>query len=120
MNALNKFVGPSGENGRYDRWNWLTACLRFCIRLEDCTGQSLGTLPQDDESGDERSDDDCDDDNDRGEWVSGSDEEEPEWERRVSPLPEGNGRAMELTRLLEKCRVMNERRDEMIALIRPK
>ena len=74
MNALNKFVSPSGENGRYDRWNWLTACLRFWIRLEDCTGQSLGMLPQDDESGDEKSDDDCDDDNDSGEWVSGSDE----------------------------------------------
>ena len=77
MNALNKFVGPSGENGRCDRWNWLTACLRFWIRLEDCTGQSLGTLPQDDEyedestdeSGDERSDDDYDgndDDDDSG------------------------------------------------------
>ena len=37
MDALNKFVGPSGENGRYDRWTaW------FWI------------------SGDERSDDDYD------------------------------------------------------------
>ena len=68
LNALNKTDRPSGENGRYDRWNWLTACLRFWIRLEDCTGQSLGRLPQDndyedestDESGDERSDDDYD------------------------------------------------------------
>jgi hypothetical protein len=42
---------------------------RFGFRLEDCTGRSLGTLPQDDEyedesedeSGDERSDDDNDD-----------------------------------------------------------
>ena len=85
-------------------------------------------LPQDDEyedesedeSGDERSDDD-DDDNDSGDWVSGSDEEEPEGERRVSPLPEGNGRTMELTRLLEECRVMNEGCDEeMIARTRPK
>ena len=87
-------------------------------------------LPQDDEyedesedeSGDERSDDDFHDDNDSGdsEWVSGS-EEEPEGERRVSPLPEGNGRTMELTRLLEECRVMNEGCDEeMIARIRPK
>ena len=128
LNALNKSDGPSGENGGYDRWNrWSTACLRSGIRLEDCTGQSLGTLPQDDEyedesegeSEDERSDEDEDDD-DSGDWVSESDEEEPEWGRRVSPLPEGNGRTMELTRLLEECRVMNEGRDEeMIARIRP-
>jgi hypothetical protein len=39
---------------------------------------------------------------------------------RVSPLPEGNGLTIELTRLLEKCQVMNERRDEeMIARICP-
>jgi len=33
--------------------------------------------------------------------VSESDEEEPERGWRVSPLPEGNGHTMELTRLLE-------------------
>jgi hypothetical protein len=138
LNALNKSDGP-GENGGYDRWyRWSTTCQRAGIRLEDCTGHSLGTLPQDDEYedenededdnedetedeyGDEESDDEDDDDNDdNGEWESGS-EEEPEWGRRVSPLPEGNGRTMELTRLLEECRVMNEGRDEeMIARIRP-
>jgi len=132
LNALNRSDGPSRENGGYDRWNrWSTTCARSGIRLEDCTGQSLGTLPQDDEyedeseedeSGDEESDDDedqdGDDDDDSGEWES--DEEEPEWGRRVSPLPEGNGRTMELTRLLEECRVMNEGRDEeMIARIHP-
>jgi hypothetical protein len=68
------------------------------------------TLPQDDEcedesedeSDDEISDDDYDD-NVSGEWVFESDEEEPEWGRRVSSLalPEGKGRTMELTRLLE-------------------
>ena len=42
------------------QWNrWSTACLKSGItRLEDCsTGQSLGTLPQVDESDDEGSDD---------------------------------------------------------------
>jgi len=74
-----------------DRWNrWSRVCPRFWIRLEDCTGESLWTLPQDDEyedesedeSGDERSDDDyddSDDDDDSGEWVTEPDEEEPEW-----------------------------------------
>ena len=140
LNALNKSDGPSSENGGYDRWSrWSTICLRSGIRLEDCTGQSLGTLPQDDEYEDEdesegedeteddysdeayhdeENDEDYDDD-DSGEWEYES-EEEPEWGRRVSPLPEGNGRTMELTRLLEECRVMNEGRDEeMIARIRP-
>jgi len=49
LNALNKSDGPSGENSGYERWNrWSTACLRSGITLEDCTGQTLGTLPQDD------------------------------------------------------------------------
>ena len=84
------------------------ACLKFGIRLKDYTGhwQSLGTLPQDDdyedksedESGDERSDDDL----------------------RGSPLSKGNGRTMELTCLLEECRVMKEGCDEaLIARICP-
>jgi hypothetical protein len=66
-NAPNKFDGPSGENGGYDRRNrWSTACLRIGIRLKDFIGQSLWTLPLDnkyeDESSDERSDDDFNDD----------------------------------------------------------
>ena len=98
MNALNKFVGPSGENGRYDRWNWLTVCLMFWLDLRIVS--------------DERSDDDYDgdnDDDDSGEWVSESDEEEPEWGRRVPSLPESDGCTMELTRLLED-RLGDERR----------
>jgi len=130
LNALNKSDGPSNDNGGYDRWNrWSTTCIRSGIRLEDCTGQTLGTLPQDDdeyededesETEDQESDDEDEyDDDDSGEWESES-EEEPEWGRRVSPLPVGNGRTMELTRLLEECRIMNEGRDEeMIARIRP-
>ena len=133
LNALNQSDGPSGESGGYDRWSrWSTTCLRSGIRLEDCTGQSLGTLPLDEEYEDESEDedededdydeddnDDDDDDDDSEEWESEF-EEEGEWGRRVCPLPEGNGRTMELTRLLEECRVMNEGRDEeMIARIRP-
>jgi hypothetical protein len=97
----------------------------FGIRLEDYTGQSLGTLPQDhgyddkseDESGDERFDYDDNDEDDHGELnqtkrsLNG---------RGVSPLPQGNGRTMELARLFEECRVMNEGcGEEMMARIRP-
>ena len=63
LNTLNKFDGPSDQNGGYGRWNrWSMVGLRSGIRLENYTGQCLGTLPQDneyedengDESGDER------------------------------------------------------------------
>ena len=77
LNTLNKYDGPSGEDNGYGRWSrWPTACLRSGIRHKDCTGQSSGTLPQDDEykdgsedeSSDERSDGECydDDDDDSG------------------------------------------------------
>jgi hypothetical protein len=87
------------------------------LRIILGTGASSGRRIEDgseDESGDERPDDDQydDDDDDSGEWVSESDEEEPEWERRIPPLSEGNGHTMKLTHLLEECRVMNEGRDE--------
>ena len=73
LNALNNPTEASVKDGGYVRCNrWSKACLWFGIRLGDCTGESLRTLPQDDdsedesedESGDERSDDDYDDDND--------------------------------------------------------
>ena len=73
LNTLNKYDGLSGEDNGYGRWSrWPTACLRSGIRHKDCTGQSSGTLPQDDEykdgsedeSSDERSDGECHDDDD--------------------------------------------------------
>ena len=67
----------------------MTACLRSGIRLENCTGQSLGTILQDDEFEDESEDESGDkisNDDDSEEWVSESDVEEPEWGQRISPL----------------------------------
>ena len=87
-------------------------------------------LPQDDEyedestdeSGDERSDDDYDgndDDDDSGNGYLNL-MKEPEWGRKVSPLPESNGRTMELTPLLEERLGESEGRDKaMITRIRP-
>ncbi|KDR66534.1 hypothetical protein GALMADRAFT_80689 [Galerina marginata CBS 339.88] len=127
LQDLNKADGPSRENGGYDRWSrWWSRCAASGIRLEDCTGQLLGNLPQDDEdeeksedeSNEEESEEEVDDNDD--DWGTGSEEESDyEYEFSVPPLPEGNGRTMELTRLLQEVRAMNETRDEsLIARIR--
>ncbi|KAJ3517702.1 hypothetical protein NLJ89_g332 [Agrocybe chaxingu] len=128
LNDLNDENGPQGEG--YQRWSkWWKACVRAGIGLEDCTGQSLGVLPQDesvdiendeeediDDEGEEEEEEDSD-----GTWgTDESDEEEEEsseeeWESEP-PLPEPNARVMELSRLLEEVRAMNATRDE--ALIR--
>ncbi|KAF9479495.1 hypothetical protein BDN70DRAFT_690771 [Pholiota conissans] len=142
LDDLNQANGPSMENGGYDRWNrWWNACANQGVRLEDCTGQVLGTLPEDedDESSSEEEEDEEDEDGEE-EYEDGedgekeeegseeeydreeydSDEYEEEVEFPVPPLPEGNGRTMELTRLLQEVRIMNAGRDEaMIARIRP-
>ncbi|KIM38035.1 hypothetical protein M413DRAFT_448073 [Hebeloma cylindrosporum] len=129
LSDLNKENGPSMENGGYERWNkWWNRFASFGIRLEDCTGQVLGTLPDEDPEGsqeddeseeeeeeeedDEEEDDDEDDDDSEG-WGSEINESS------FPALPAGNGRTMELTRLLQEVRAMNEGRDEkLIARIR--
>ena len=46
LEDLNQSNRPSRENGGYDRWlKWWSTCADAAIRLEDCTGQLLGTLP---------------------------------------------------------------------------
>ncbi|KAH8118392.1 hypothetical protein DFH11DRAFT_1839035 [Phellopilus nigrolimitatus] len=49
LNDLNKNNGPA-EGICYDRWErWWEQCASQRIRLEDCTGNLLGTLPQKEE-----------------------------------------------------------------------
>ncbi|KAF8157206.1 hypothetical protein B0H34DRAFT_658290 [Crassisporium funariophilum] len=119
LTDLNRADGPSTECDGYNRWNkWWHMCAASGISFEDCTGQSLGTLPQEEEDEESEDEEDEDEEFDSDEWESES-EEEDEWGKRVSALPEANGRTMELTRLLQECRVMNEGRDEeLIARIR--
>lgn len=131
LSDLNHENGPSLDNGGYDRWNrWWNACAAQQVRLEDCTGQPLGTLPEEESDAESSSEEeeeeeyeeeaaDEGEEYDSDEWESGSEEEE-EIEFPVPPLPEGNGRTMELTRLLQEVRLMNASRDEaLIARIRP-
>jgi hypothetical protein len=133
LGDLNEANGPSMENGGYDRWSrWWNACASRGVRLEDCTGQVLGTLPEDEDDEDEEDEEEDEevgedeeyeegdeDDDESGEEYT-SDEFGDEIEFPVPPLPEGNGRTMELTRLLQEVRLMNAGRDEaLIARIRP-
>jgi len=123
LSDLNRENGPSVENGGYDRWNkWWNRFASCGIRLEDCTGQVLGTLPDEDtdESEEEVSEEDDEEEDEDEEEESDSDG----WGSEVNDsdfpaLPAGNGRTMELTRLLQEVRAMNEGRDEaLIARIR--
>ncbi|CCL98970.1 uncharacterized protein FIBRA_00978 [Fibroporia radiculosa] len=79
--------GP-GEGGlkRWERW-W-DLCAKQGIRLEDCTGQSLGTLPQDEE------------------------ESESESESEVSEDESRKDEMKSLRDLLDQCRIMNATREE--------
>lgn len=94
--ALEKNNGPSQLGlSRWERW-W-DQCAKQKVRLEDCTGGLLGTLPQDEpESDDEDSDDECESD----EYESG--EYEGDWQEEGRPPT-----IQELRDLLEECRRMS-------------
>ncbi|KXN87305.1 hypothetical protein AN958_08969, partial [Leucoagaricus sp. SymC.cos] len=130
LKDLERENGPSGDGiQRYDDW-WNTLS-RAGIRLEDCTGAPLGTLPQDDddgttsEDGEEETqgervtDSDSDSDTDDAAYQSAEetfsnddddDEEEEEVENELDP---GKKHVTELHRLLEECRIMEQTREEL-------
>ncbi|GLB38997.1 hypothetical protein LshimejAT787_0601590 [Lyophyllum shimeji] len=123
LNDLNEENGPAEDGGvqRYDKW-W-DKLTRSGIRLEDCTGALLGTLPMDD--GDEEDDgDDVDGEEGEDEDEEASDdddyeeddgEEEDEWELDVPPIPQvGGSQLTELRQLLAECRAMAETREPSI------
>lgn len=84
---LNQAGQPNEENGGMARWtNWWDTCANSGISLEDCTGDSLGNLPQLPESaqsdgeegefyGSDEYDDD-DDDDDEEEYYDEDDDDE--------------------------------------------
>ncbi|KAG5643028.1 hypothetical protein DXG03_001640 [Asterophora parasitica] len=107
---LNEANGPSEDEGmqRYDAW-W-AMLMEAGIRLEDCTGALLGTLPDDEEDDlEEDGDDDSDEDEE-------SDEEEEEGEELdIPPLPQVGGPALaELRQLLAECRAMEATREPLM------
>ncbi|KAF8067966.1 hypothetical protein FPV67DRAFT_1416302 [Lyophyllum atratum] len=112
LNDLNDANGPSEEDGgveRYDKW-W-DMLVRSGIRLEDCTGALLGTLPmdegeQEDEKDSEEEDEEASDDDEQ---------DDDEWELDIPPVPQAGGsQVTELRQLLEECRAMAETREPSI------
>jgi len=87
----------------FPRWEkWWDQCVKQGIRLEDCTGAFLGTLPQDEESDEESSDEEDEEE-----------EEEEEEEGVHNTQTTGSGVPLsELRELLAQCRRMSEERDD--------
>jgi hypothetical protein len=134
LRDLEQADGPSEDGARrYDKWwNMLS---QAGIRLEDCTGAPLGTLPQvdsgfgygdEEESGDEEWEADAyDSDSDSGsdtdddaayqsaeETFTRNDGEDDEIEVE-NELDPGKKHATELRRLLDECRMMDQTREAM-------
>ncbi|KAI4518339.1 hypothetical protein K525DRAFT_208782 [Schizophyllum commune Loenen D] len=108
---LNREDGPSVEEGGIERWEkWYGTLERIGVRLEDCTGQLLGTLPQDEDEAEDEAESEGD---------SSEEEEEISWEYQVPPIEEEDedeedaptGGVAELRKLLDECRAMGETRE---------
>lgn len=136
LKDLERENGPM-EDGvqRYD--NWWNSLSRAGIRLEDCTGAPLGTLPQDDddeaegdvgsEEGEMESDEpeedtsdsesDLDSDTDDAVYQSAEEtftrDEEDEEDEVENELDPAKKHVTELRRLLEECRIMEQTREEL-------
>ena len=110
LRALESNNGPTQHGlSRWERW-W-DQCARQNVRLEDCTGGLLGTLPQDEPESDDDGDDDEDDEEEEGESEEYDDESEDEetegdWQMENRPPT-----IQELRDLLEECRRMSSEAD---------
>jgi hypothetical protein len=96
--ALERMNGPGDEPGCFERWErWWEQCARTGVRLEDCTGDFLGTLPERDAEEDEYSDDEDDVSTEDGSYSESS--------------AEGDSMRDELRQLLMECQHMNATRE---------
>lgn len=133
LKDLERENGPSGDGvPRYD--NWWNSLSSAGIRLEDCTGAPLGTLPPADDDlhdDDEREDEEADGeeesatsdspsglDSDTDDAVYQSAEEtftreEDEEDEVENELDPGKKHVTELRQLLEECRIMEQTREEL-------
>ncbi|TFK31229.1 hypothetical protein BDQ12DRAFT_740130 [Crucibulum laeve] len=110
LDDLNEADGPAKEDGGWDRWDrWWSMFEKVGVRLEDCTGALLGTLPQNE---DDEEEDSSDEESEEGEEEEEDDEDE--WPFSVPPVPreDRSEHVTELRQLLEECRAMDEGREE--------
>ena len=91
--------GPSQIG--HSRWEkWWDQCVQQRVRLEDCTGGLLGTLPQDEPQSDDEDEDESD------EYESDEHEIHGDWQEEDRPPT-----IQELRDLLEECRRMSAEAD---------
>jgi hypothetical protein len=102
LTDLERADGPQGTG--MERWErWAGMCEAVGVRLEDCTGALLGTLPQKYEDEEQEEEEESLEDD---EYYYTDEEVEVE-----PPRPGGVGLA-ELRALLEECRKMSEERED--------
>ncbi|KAF8993104.1 hypothetical protein BDQ17DRAFT_1401683 [Cyathus striatus] len=109
---LNASDGPGEEGGGWERWErWWAAFSSASIRLEDCTGEALGTLPPSSSDGS-----DSESEGASGEEWEEDEEYDSKWEFGRTPMgdQERRGHMSELRMLLEECRAMSEEREESL------
>lgn len=116
-------MGPDGTEGEgWKRWvKWSDASEQEGLRLEDCTGALLGTLPGVADSGSEE-------DESGSEYESGEEEEYEEEESyehdkefgfAIPIPPRERPENTELRQLLKECRKMTAEREEPMLFIPP-
>jgi hypothetical protein len=102
LTDLERADGPQGTG--MERWErWAGMCEAVGVRLEDCTGALLGTLPQKYEDEEQEEEEESLEDD---EYYYTDEEVDVE-----PPRPGGVGLA-ELRALLEECRKMGEERED--------
>jgi hypothetical protein len=98
--ALERANGPGREPGCFERWeSWWEQCAGVGVRLEDCTGDFLGTLPESDANTSGESDGEDDDDGSTEDGNSSDESNEDD------PIRD------ELRELLAECQKMNATRE---------
>ncbi|KAL9710025.1 hypothetical protein Ac2012v2_007087 [Leucoagaricus gongylophorus] len=131
LKDLERENGPSGEGvQRYD--NWWNNLSRAGIRLEDCTGAPLGTLPLDDEDDDGTTESEMEIEEEESittsEYASSTETDtdsaayqsaeetfnkEDDTEDVENELDPGKKHVTELRRLLDECRIMEQTQEEL-------
>jgi hypothetical protein len=114
LSDLNACNGP--DNSCFGRWKrWSEQCDSQGIRLEDCTGNALGYLPENsdyDEDGEEEEKDASSEEEDEEDSFEIEEDEGGVRFRFIIPPQPQESPISELKQLLEECRKMSAERDE--------
>jgi hypothetical protein len=117
LRDLNAANGP--EYSCYERWErWWNQCTSQGIRLEDCTGNELGFLPDESEGEDEGEEEEDEDGDGDDTFEIEEDADGMGFKFVIPPRPEDDP-VNELKQLLEECRKMSAERDDDLIIPPP-